>query len=713
MSIGDSWTKNQEWRANLKSALHEDNEKISTEKLIGDVLMTLECIIKLAKVKYDVMDVDENEWNGSSAIDIVTKKRSGETYSSENSGGSSPISPTSVLPELPEMLNPDHFGDFATESYTVTQTVAFRLQAVGKLNQNEVKQLPFHTASHVEGKYPLQSPKNKAAEEQPAIKKVKLDSEMSVRRESNNQDQMLEVCGEAGNQTKQALEAPKQLLEKSILQPELSVKGFASSAQPVKSPIKPMQDITQISAPPPALELPSIETMLQMQPHQELPTPSASQSLPSASSNQLGDARVMLPAPSTTTHTELLSNLGGVPSVPPPPPATPNNMSFDLKGTQSPPPPSDLKAPPPPTPPSLRGPPPPPPPASLRGPPPPPPSNLRGPPPPPPPSNLRGPPPPPPPSNLRGAPPPPPPTNGAAAPPPPPLGGRTLSTRATTKLKRSSQMGNLYRLLKGKVEGSSLKGKSTQGRKSQVGGGANGKQGMADALAEITKRSAYFQQIEADVSEYAKTITELKSTITGFRTKDMTELIKFHKHVESQLENLTDESQVLARFEGFPTKKLECMRMAAALFLKLDTIHTTIANWKIVPPTSQLLVKVDTYFTKIKGEVDALERTKDEELKKFKSHNIHFDFSILTKIKESMVDLSSGCMELALKETREAKALSNGVNSPKKESQGSGKMLWKAFQFAFRVYTFAGGQDDRADRLTRELAQEIETEPDL
>lgn len=40
-----------------------------------------------------------------------------------------------------------------------------------------------------------------------------------------------------------------------------------------------------------------------------------------------------------------------------------------------------------------------------------------------------------------------------------------------------------------------------------------------------------------------------------------------------------------------------------------------------------------------------------------------------------------------------------------------GKMLWRAFQFAFRVYTFAGGHDDRADTLTRELAKEIENDP--
>jgi beta-galactosidase beta subunit len=50
----------------------------------------------------------------------------------------------------------------------------------------------------------------------------------------------------------------------------------------------------------------------------------------------------------------------------------------------------------------------------------------------------------------------------------------------------------------------------------------------------------------------------------------------------------------------------------------------------------------------IKGEVDAMERTKDEESKKFQSHNIDFDFHILIRIKEAMVDVSSSCMELAL-----------------------------------------------------------------
>lgn len=138
---------------------------------------------------------------------------------------------------------------------------------------------------------------------------------------------------------------------------------------------------------------------------------------------------------------------------------------------------------------------------------------------------------------------------------------------------------------------------------------------------------------------------------------------------------------MLSRFEGFPTKKLEAVRMAAALYNKLDSILNELQSWKVVTPMGQFLDKVERYFNKvnpksqksififnyplcpctfisnppkscdmqIKTELDALERTKDEESKKFKGHNIEFDFHILIKIKEAMVDVSSNCMELALK----------------------------------------------------------------
>ncbi|KAK8629402.1 hypothetical protein V6N13_078244 [Hibiscus sabdariffa] len=315
-------------------------------------------------------------------------------------------------------------------------------------------------------------------------------------------------------------------------------------------------------------------------------------------------------------------------------------------------------------------------------------------------------------------PPPPPemsPANGAA--PPPPAPGALRFKKANTKLKRSSHMGNLYRNLKGKVEG--IPKRSSSASNGRKGGGAaasggNGKQGMADALAEMTKRSTYFIQIEEDAKKYEESIKELKTSIGTFKTSDMSELIKFHKYVESILENLTDESQVLAKFEGFPGKKLEALRTAAALYLKLESMVTELQNMKIEPPLTQLPEKVERCFDKIKKEIDSLERTKDEEAKKLKGHNIEFDFQIIVRIKEAMVDVSSNCMELVLKERRESKLAANEVLKSKGEAPKKvcTKMMWRAFQFAFRVYSFAGGHDDRAERLTRELAHEIEFDPE-
>lgn len=45
-----------------------------------------------------------------------------------------------------------------------------------------------------------------------------------------------------------------------------------------------------------------------------------------------------------------------------------------------------------------------------------------------------------------------------------------------------------------------------------------------------------------------------------------------------------------------------------------------------------------------------------------------------------------------------------------KRKKACAKMMWRAFQFAFKVYNFAGGHDERADHLTKELAHEIQNE---
>jgi len=112
----------------------------------------------------------------------------------------------------------------------------------------------------------------------------------------------------------------------------------------------------------------------------------------------------------------------------------------------------------------------------------------------------------------------------------------------------------------------------------------------------------------------------------------------------------------------------------------------------------------------VKNDVDMVERNREEETRRLQSHGVHFDFSVLVRIKEGMVDLSSACMELALKESQDARETTTTTRALWASSHGDGasRMLWRVFQLAFRVYSFAGGQDERADRLTSILAHEIE-----
>ncbi|XP_021835492.1 uncharacterized protein At4g04980 isoform X2 [Spinacia oleracea] len=717
--VGDSeWIEDPKVRDKFK---YGNVENVPLEKLAKIVVAILDCINRTAKERFDLMDEDEpkREYSSCSSPSLSSRSISFDRRSFDVSASTcaSPQTPTSVLPESPR------YGECG--SYSPPRLWDLRVQAVEKLTAMDWKRLSFQMILQNN----LQNQNQKIGEGPTAIQtengknEVKVEgtehgpTPMVIDMEDKEKIQLPCLKSKLGptDQEKLKLILPplaQHRSEETITPPPSSPSSpiAMSSFPPIKllhsPPPQPPQP-PQSTAPPP----PPSNPPLNLGPPPPPPPPLSVSSAPPPPPLPY-ITRPPPPPPPPGAPIPPCSAVTAPPPPPPPPPGAPTSSS-SVVTTPPPPPPPPFNAGAPP--PSLRAPPPPP----LPGggaPPPPPPPGSKAPPPPPPPGGAARPPPPPPPFGSKGgtpAPPPPMPGKGGGPPPPPP-GARSLRAKSTTKLKRSSHMGNLYRLLKGKVEGSSLTGKSSQGKKGGGGnGGGGGGQSMADALAEMTKRSAYFMQIEEDVEKHGKAIKEMQGILTSFQTKDMNELIKFHQQVESKLEVLTDESQVFARFEGFPVKKLEALRMAAALYKKLDGILSELHNWKLECPLIPLLDKVEKYFNKIKGELEGLERTKDEEAKKFLSHNIHFDFQILVKIKEAIVDVSSSCMELALKERRDAKAQTNDQAWSKAGGQKNvcAKMLWRAFQFAFKVYSFAGGQDERADSLTRELAQEIETDP--
>lgn len=577
-----------------------------------------------------------------------------ESYLDKLQFPSSPRTPTSVLPDFPNMKSAQ---DCSIVASCAPLLLPLQVKAIKKLSPIDIKRLSIHMYPHVAQQV---THSFNQMEEPKSDSEVIQDYVVLVENGERNLDGFVRVKMEA-------LQLPLPL--KSIVAAD-DVQLITPAATPPRSPLSSTMETPLVS-----------EASL-------LP-----ESLECVGKGSGDVSPPNIPPPPPPPPPPLTSSCTKTPVPPPPPPMSRNRIETP-EPPPPPPPPSKIHMatpqPPPPPPPMVSGD------ATVRGlTSPPPTSGKPGPPPPPPSPGKPGPPPPPPPAPMtpRSIPPPPPPIQqgkGGAPPSPPTVGGtRSLRAKSTTKLKRSSQMGSLYRLLKGKVEGSSLDGKSLKRNNSKVGAvsGGNGKLGMADALAEMTKRSSYFIQIEEDVKNYANSIKEVKTTLSLFQTSDMAELIKFHQYVESHIEKLSDESQVLARFEDFPSKKLEGLRMAATLYAKLDAIATNLQNWKIESPVNKLIDKVEKYFNKIKAELDTLDRTKDEELKKFRSQNIHFDFGILVRIKELMVEVSSNCMELALKETREQRAKEHEESAMKSHGKktSSGEILWRAFQFAFRV----------------------------
>ncbi|KAE9613522.1 hypothetical protein Lalb_Chr05g0218311 [Lupinus albus] len=662
-SLGESWTMNNDWMEKLNIVFPSCNDKSNMRSLSETMLVTLDCLIKLSSERFDIMEEDELKKDFSPKASSFGKfiMRTSSFTDSNYSYCSSPNTPKSVLPELMK------YSDSPRSSSGSSLLYSLRVQAVEKLNPIDVKRLSFHMSpTHI-------GHQNGKIEEEEPTRQMEVDDDKMVTNtpaRDTSEDLVFYLDTMEESYTIFTHDDAKKTPKLQPQSPKHAQKPSPLQEESMPADLPPMIQINTVPQPPPPPPKLSIMILTKTIPQPPPPPPKPLSVTPFLQPN----LAVSSPPPPSALNLQQSAIAVRLRPSPPPPPQMPMDPGSSAVATPPPPPPSIPIC----SGAAVAAPPPPPPPGPLKG------------------GSIPAPPPP----ALRGI-------GGVGPPPPPPGAGRSLRPKATTKLKRSTQLGNLYRTLKGKLEGSNLKGKpSGAGRKGAVGGANTGGKGMADALAEMTKRSSYFQQIEEDVQKYTKQIIELRSAITNFKTKDMAELSKFHKDVESVLENLTDESQVLSRFEGFPTKKLEAVRMAAALYNKLDSIFTELQNWKVVTPVGQLLDKVERYFNKIKTELDALERTKDEETKKFKGHNIEFDFHILIRIKEAMVDVSSGCMELAIKEKRDdAGKKSDG---PKKESA---KLLWRAFQFAFRVYTFSGGHDDRADNLTRELAQEIQSDP--
>lgn len=140
------------------------------------------------------------------------------------------------------------------------------------------------------------------------------------------------------------------------------------------------------------------------------------------------------------------------------------------------------------------------------------------------------------------------------------------------------------------------------------------------------------------------------------------------------------------------------------------------------PPSSvagvnALLEKCDRLFDRVRKEVEGIERSKEDDARKFASFRLPANFAAIDDVKAAAVQLSSFLLELAVQESRKVRSTvgldGNGrvAQADISRVRASLHMLWRCFQFAFRVYSFAGGQDEAAEELSLAVAKEMEAYP--
>lgn len=370
----------------------------------------------------------------------------------------SPHTPTSVLPDT--NIYSLNIQGFPTVSYMPSLLLPLRLMATGKLKPIDIKRLSFHMLPHVSlPNFNLvnQIEKTSDASEPKNCEAISNSEVLPVNVTTSSVNSMAEM-----DETEEVLNP--------VLHSVASEKADDSGTRPTKR-----RAISTNSEPPSMLlakesALPSIP---QPQPQRMLPP---IQTIPQHRLSPLMPNHSTPPAP----HSPMLLPKRYSPPLPPPPPPTPTHFAPPalnlpmLTPKKSSAPPSKQSALPSPLAPML------PPKESTENAVPLPSMPLV-----PPKESAFQPPAPPPPLSL---------SKGSSPPPPPPLGANKAlrPKKMNTKLKRSTQMGSLYRLLKGKVEGCTLSGKLSNAKMSPVGVSAENKaQGMADALAEMTKRCLF------------------------------------------------------------------------------------------------------------------------------------------------------------------------------------------------------------------------------
>eukprot|EP01026_Neomeris_dumetosa_P042843 TRINITY_DN3577_c0_g1_i22.p1 TRINITY_DN3577_c0_g1~~TRINITY_DN3577_c0_g1_i22.p1 ORF type:complete len:692 (-),score=96.94 TRINITY_DN3577_c0_g1_i22:1377-3173(-) len=307
---------------------------------------------------------------------------------------------------------------------------------------------------------------------------------------------------------------------------------------------------------------------------------------------------------------------------------------------------------------------------------------------------------PPPESKRSGTPPPPPPPlmpkRGASPAPPPPPFGRSRGGGQQAVQKNRNVINMFQELRRSQLQRGPSKSPNVPTQQGPVN---------KDALmAEIVGKSAYVEAVNRDIETQADMINEIIKIVQAKRANSMQELTLFVQDVDQRLSQLSDETAVLKAFD-WPAARYDAFRESCATYAELTKIKMQMENWKGPSKPSlnaqEELAKVQSYQEQVQIKMDRFGRTKDTDEQRFKEHDIPWPNNLLKEVVHSSLNLAAIYMEIVLNEvSRLQESISIlGEEQQQQARQKALQLLTNAVRFGFRVHQFAGGFDDKCNRL--------------
>lgn len=333
----------------------------------------------------------------------------------------------------------------------------------------------------------------------------------------------------------------------------------------------------------------------------------------------------------------------------------------------------------------------------------PPPPGGRPPPPPPPPGSRPPPPPPPPAPPLPSGP------GGVSidgmnpGPRPPPLAPLYAPQKEDPYNRNTAGVINLYQQV---IRDMVVKPTAEKRKKVYEG------QGMPANLLEALKNrdNSYNKVVAQEEEEYRSRIEQWSEEVCHCQPVTMDDLDLFVRQMDNNLSNLTEETQVLKRFERWPEARYDTFREAAVLYRSMVQKRHQMRNWNTESSDCQAARSlIHKYFNEVAWAVEQYQKEREATERSYREQGVPWNPQVVKDVQLESLRLIVDYMRHVVREVEEMEQTSEaegGASKPVLERQYD--LLKQALEFAYKGQQFTGGNwNADCDQVFEVLAKKL------